>query len=69
MLYLLIGILISLICIYRYRKDGQTIRNFELYFAVLGVLIWPLLVVKYIYDLLNKKDNNESVVDVKPNEK
>lgn len=48
--YLLTGFCVTLISIRYYRKDGQSKDKYELYFATIGPLIWPLLVIKAIID-------------------
>lgn len=53
-IYLIIGVLVTLFSINLYRKDGTTNRKNELYMAAIGFLIWPLQVIKIIYDLLTK---------------
>jgi len=53
--YNLIGIVITLTCIFYYRKDGTTKKPFELYLAAIGFLIWPLLLIKVIYDFIRKQ--------------
>lgn len=57
MSYFFIGIIVTLISIFVYRNDGQTKKYFELYFAILGVLLWPLQIIMWIkpYFINNKK--------------
>ncbi len=53
-IYSIIGILVILFSINFYRKDGTTNRKNELYMASIGFLIWPIQIIKILYDLLTK---------------
>lgn len=48
--YYSIGIAVTLYCIWYYRRDGQSRKPNELYWAVIGPVIWPLLVLKFLFD-------------------
>lgn len=50
--YVLIGLAVTLISIYHYREDGTTDKKGELYWAAIGFLIWPFIIVKFILDKL-----------------
>ena len=52
--YYFLGVLSTLFFIYYYRKDGTTDRKGELYWAVIGHLVFPVLWAKFFYDLYNK---------------
>lgn len=54
-MYLTIGFIVILFSIYKYRKDRQTQKKNELYLAVLGILLWPIVLLKHIYDLTIKQ--------------
>jgi hypothetical protein len=49
-LYYYIGVLVTLFCIWYYRPTGESQKPNELYLAVLGPIVWPLLVLKFFLD-------------------
>jgi len=53
--YLIFGFLFTLFMIFYYRRDGQTKQKYELYWAVIGPLIWPVQFLKLIIDLIKMK--------------
>lgn len=53
--WMLIGLAVTYLCIYIFRKDGTSPYKGELYFAALGPFIWPILLVKLIWDLVSEK--------------
>jgi hypothetical protein len=55
--YLIVGIFVSLFMIWYYRKDGTTKVKYELYFAVIGPLIWPLQIIKFTIDEIRELFN------------
>lgn len=52
-IYLIIGVVVSLYMIYHYRRDGTTNRKYELYWAVISPFIFPLLILKFIIDVIS----------------
>jgi hypothetical protein len=54
LIYFIIGSIITLIMIKHYRKNGLT-SNQEFILAVFGIWIWPLQIVKFIYDKVKDK--------------
>ncbi len=55
LIYLIIGFIFTLFMVFYYRSDGQTKRKYELYFAVLGPVIWPIQLITFITHLINRK--------------
>jgi hypothetical protein len=53
-IYFLIGISVSFLSIYVFRKDGTTKVQGELYWAVISPFIWPIVLIKLIYDKIIK---------------
>jgi hypothetical protein len=49
-LYYYIGVLVTLFCIWYYCPRGQSRNPNELYLAVVGPVVWPLLVLKFLLD-------------------
>lgn len=49
-LYYYIGVLVTLFCVWWYRPQGESQKSNELYLAVIGPIIWPLLILKFFLD-------------------
>lgn len=56
-LYLIVGIIVTWFMIYHYRKDGTTNQKNELYWAAIGVFIFPLQIIMFILNKVNDKKN------------
>ena len=52
LIYLGIGLIVTLAMIFYYRPDGRSQKPGELYMATVGPLIWPILLAKFIFDEL-----------------
>lgn len=50
LLYLIVGIIITIISILWYRPTGTPFKKGELLLAIIGCLIWPLQIIKWITD-------------------
>ena len=54
-IYLLIGVFVSVYMIYYYKiKQKKPVTTSDALLAVIGPFIWPLQIVKHIYDRLKK---------------
>lgn len=50
----LIGVLVTWVAIFIFRRNGKTQRAGELYLAALSPVIWPVVLILLILDLIRK---------------
>jgi len=55
-IYLLIGVLVSVYMIHYYRiKKNKPVTTADTLLAVIGPFVWPLQIVKHIFDRVRNK--------------
>ena len=51
--YLIIGIIVSFYMINFYKKNNKDVTTKSVYLGVIGPFVWPIQIIKHIYDLVN----------------